>query len=137
MPGNDAAEEVEAGAAVHLRFIIGQHYRGGHPGTYLPPGPTDKVTEPAAWQGSWLSGVESDFKSIVSGVTGGTYSSISTLKHKAVSWYEGHILNTNPSVWAPKNVPMYRGTPALYDVTNVIGTPTIAAQRRRRKATGA
>lgn len=135
--GNASTEEVEAGAAVHLRFIIGTRYRGGHPGIFLPPGPSGQVVEPASWNASWLSSLASAFQGMVAAVTGGTYSSMTSCHHVAVSWYQGHTPNTDPSVWAPKNVPLYRGTPQVRNVTNIIGTPLIAAQRRRRRSTGA
>lgn len=136
-PGTNASQEVEAGAAIHLRFTLANRYRGGHPGVFLPPGPSSQVTEPSSWTGTYLTSVVNAFGTITGTIAGDSFSSMSSLHQVAVSYYSGHLANTNPSPWAPKNVPAQRATPVVHPVGLILGTSLIAAQRRRRRATGA
>jgi hypothetical protein len=135
--GQATGNTLEAGTAVHLRFKIGAHYRGGHPGIYLPPSVVSNVTEPASWSSGFQTTVSGHFTSLVAGLTGTSVSSISALAHCVVSYYKGPYANPDPSVWAPKNVPKYRPTPMVFPVTAITCTPLIGSQRRRRQATGA
>lgn len=135
-PGTNGVEEVEAGAAIHLKFKTAYKYRGGHPGCFLPPGPSSQVLEPSSWIGTYLTSVVNAFGTITGTIQGDSFATMSNVKQVAISYYSGHIPNTDPSPWAPKNVPAQRAAPQLHPVTVILGTPLIASQRRRRSATG-
>jgi hypothetical protein len=135
--GFNGANAVEAGASVMIRFLTNQHYRGGHPKIFLPPATVNDVVQPSSWTTSLQSAVQSEWNSMIAGLMSTTLTSCALSGQVAVSWYEGPYANPDPSPWAPKNVPKYRPTPQIYPVQSVLVNPIIAAQRRRRQATGA
>lgn len=135
--GNASGTTVEAGTAIRLRFKIAAHYRGGHPGIYLPPSTTANVSEPSSWSGAFQTQAATSWTAFMGPITGASVTSINTLTQCAVSYYKGPYPNPDPSQWAEKNVPKYRATPVVLPVTSVSTMPIIASQRRRRQATGA
>lgn len=137
LAGNHPAPPVESGTAVHLRFRTLQHYRGGHPGIYLPPGPQDDVVQPSSWTPGFQSQMVGSWNSVILGLQGVATTSIHGLIQVAVQYYKGKLANTDPSPWAPKNVPLLLSAPNVHPVTSIVCTPLIASQRRRRQSTGA
>ena|SRR5215469_18638878 len=135
--GAVAGAAVEAGAAMVLRFNIGQHYRGGHPKTFLPPLDVGQVVQPSSWNATALGNVQTGWNAMIANIMSGVYSSCALSGQVSVSWYEGQYPNPDPSPWAPKNVPKYRTTPQIYAVQSVTATPLIGSMRRRRQSTGA
>ena len=135
--GNATGATTEAGTAVRLRFIIAYYYRGGHPGIYLPPSTVTFVQEPASWTTAFQNQVVSDWNGLIASLVGLSLASVSAIGQYTVSYYSGPFPNPNQSEWAKRNVPKYRPTPQTYPVTSVVCMPLIAAQRRRRQATGA
>lgn len=134
--GTDSAASLDSGAATVVNFHTAYHFRGGHPKTFMPGGSTAVVVQPASWSAAYISAYGGGFSAMVSNATAHAYSSITSLAQVYVSWYATPIANTNPSVWARKNVPKLRTTPVLHGVTSVSVMPIIGSQRRRRRSTG-
>ena len=103
---------------------------------YLPGLSTANLNQPGTWKTSAQSTLNGNFQTYVQNVCATSTSSISALKHVAVSWYDGATANTDPSKWAPKNVPALRSTPVTYPVTGYVTSALVGSQRRRRTATG-
>jgi len=135
--GSNANSAVESGASIMVRFNIGQHYRGGHPKTFLPPGASTDVVQPSSWSTTLQGNVQTGWNAMIAAIMASSLSSCALSGQVAVSWYQGQYPNPDPSPWAPKNVPKYRTTPQIYPVQSVTVNPLIAAQRRRRQSTGA
>jgi hypothetical protein len=137
LAGTNAGSSVEAGTSIHLRFKTSAHYRGGHPGIYLPPGVGTEVVQPSSWNAALQTAVITGWNALISGLAGLSLSSAASLTQVAVSYYKGPVTNTDPSPWVPKNVPKQRTTPVVLPVVSVSVTPIIGSQRRRRQSTGA
>jgi len=128
---------VESGVSICVRFLTAAHYRGGHPKIFLPPGMTTDVVQPSSWSGTLQSAIVTGWNQMISQIMSSVLSSCALSGQVAVSWFKGPITNTDPSPWAPKNVPKLRPTPVVLPVQSIQVTPLIASQRRRRQSTGA
>lgn len=137
LTGTDASPSPESGTATIVQFKIATHYRGGHPKAFMPGGSNAKVSEPGSWLQSYCTSYASAYGAMVSAANNHAYSSIGTTGQVAVSNFSGPLDNSSdPSKWAPKNVPKLRGSAQLYPVQTIAVNTLIGSQRRRRTSTG-
>jgi hypothetical protein len=96
--GAQTGAELPASLAACISWQIAPHYRGGHPRTYLCGLPSDVLSTPTTFTGSFLSNAESAaiaFHEDVEAITG-ISAGISTVEHGVASFVRDGAWRTPP-----------------------------------------
>jgi hypothetical protein len=136
-PGIRTGNTCPDNCATNVEFLIGHRYRGGKPRFYLPPGVTTDMATVSTWNSSYITAVNTNVANVFSSIEALSLSSLGTLAHAYVSYYDG-VATTTPPWRGPgfKYPPKYRSPNALtFPVLNYSCKAIIGSQRRRRSST--
>lgn len=116
--GIDTGAVMPAQASCCISWTIQQRYRGGHPRTYLPPGPQDELLGANQWQNTYVSEVTSSANSFHSDVNGFSLGELRDLHLGTVSFVKA-------KQW--RNPPVFRD----YTPNSAVVDKRVDTQRRR------
>jgi hypothetical protein len=68
LSGSNAGYEPPANASMNVRFLITDHYRGGHPYMHHPPPPAQKLQNSRTWDPATCSSAAAAFTAMVAAI---------------------------------------------------------------------
>lgn len=129
--GTRSGNAMPASVAANVQHIIGRHYRGGKPKTFVRAGVTADLhaTSTNTWSAAFISDMLAAWQAYIAeilGISGGNLSNIVN-----VSFYNGFTSVLNPVTGRTRDVPKQRDTPLVDVVTDAIVHAKLGSQRRR------
>lgn len=120
-------------ASVVISYAIARRYRGGHARGYWPFGSNADLQTQQNWLAALQTAVATGFAAFMTAVKAGGWSGAGTLGHVAVSYYSGSHVVTNPTTGRARNVPDFRATPLVSNVSQNLVRSIVGSQRRRER----
>jgi hypothetical protein len=129
--GTRSGTAMPASVAANVQHIIGRHYRGGKPKTFVRAGVIGDLhaTSTNDWSAAFISAMTTAWQAYVAeilGISGGNLSNIVN-----VSFYSGFTSVLNPVTGRTRDVPKQRDTPIVDVVTDALVHAKLGSQRRR------
>lgn len=132
--GTRTGANLPASTCVVVNDQIARRYRGGKPRSYLPFGTVTDLLTQQSWTSAFTAAVLAAWNAFVVGVNGGTLGAGHFVVPVNVSFYQGFTAVLNPITGRTKDVPKYRATPVVDNVTGVTVLARLGSQRRRISA---
>jgi hypothetical protein len=131
---NAGGPSLAASISMVVNHQTGQHYRGGHPRTYLRVGVADSADEyqTNVWAPAFLADVLTAWQAWVAAILAISTLSITLENIVSVSYYDGYNTATPP--WRGpgfKYPPMVRAVPEVVTIVNSSCATKFGSQRRR------
>lgn len=133
--GDLSADPLPAGTAFVVSYEIARRYRGGHPRGYWPLGDASYLSGNMTFTSGNVTTMLEAVTNYLSASYTGSSGSTTLEGQKAVAFYQGFTVVTNPITGRARNVPTLLDTPVVYPITAWIGRSYVASQRRRRTKT--
>lgn len=97
--GGVASQQHNCAASIVVNWLIGQHYRGGHPRSYLP-GPDDSsITNGATLNSGYASALATAVAAFLTAVNAITHAGITSVKMGTVSFVDAGAWRAPPVFW--------------------------------------
>lgn len=122
--------------AFNCEYGIAQRYRGGKPRGYFPLGDSGSLVDAAHWSETNRKTFETAVATFFDDVQTGAPTSMSTVQHTNVSFYDG--INKNSPPWRGEGYaypPAYRPVALTFDITGYFGKALLGSQKRRLTST--
>lgn len=127
LPGDELAGDVCA----QVLHVIGRHYRGGRPRTYLRCGVQGSLLSPSQWTSAFQADILAAWQAWIAAILATASMTITLRNIVNVSWYQGFTPFKLPS-GRYRNIPNLRAVPVVDTVTSATVPQLVASQRRRR-----
>lgn len=130
-PGTRSGTAMPASVAANIQHIIGRHYRGGKPKTFVRAGVIGDLhaTSTNDWSAAFIASMTTQWQAFISGVLGISGANLSNIVN--VSFYQGFTSVLNPVTGRTRDVPKIRDTPVVDVVTDALVHAKLGSQRRR------
>jgi hypothetical protein len=129
--GTRTGTALPASVAANIQHIIGRHYRGGKPKTFLRSGVIGDLhaTSTNDWSAAFISDLKTAWQAFIGEVLGISGANLSNIVN--ISYYNGFTSVLNPVTGRTRDVPKLRDTPIVDTVTDALVHAKLGSQRRR------
>jgi hypothetical protein len=129
--GTRSGTAMPSNIAANIGHIIGRHYRGGKPKTFLRAGVVADLhsSDDNQWSAAFISGLKTQWQAFVTDVLATSGANLSNIVN--VGYYGGFTSVLNPVTGRTRDVPKVLTTPNVDVITDAIVRPKLGSQRRR------
>lgn len=129
--GTRSGTALPASVAVNVQHVIGRHYRGGKPKTFVRAGVIGDLhaTSTNTWSDAFIATMTTQWQAFVSSVLGIAGGNLSNIVN--VSFYSGFTSVLNPVTGRTRDVPKIRDSPIVDVITDALVHAKLGSQRRR------
>lgn len=129
--GTRSGTALPASIAANIQHVIGRHYRGGKPKTFLRSGVIGDLHASSSntWSDAFIAAEKTAWQAFVGSVLGISGANLSNVVN--VSYYSGFTSVLNPVTGRTRDVPKQRDTPVVDIITDAVVHARLGSQRRR------
>jgi hypothetical protein len=129
--GTRSGTALPASVAANIQHVIGRHYRGGKPKTFLRSGVIGDLhaSSTNTWSDAFIAAEKTAWQAFVAAVLGISGANFSNVVN--VSYYSGFTSVLNPVTGRTRDVPKQRDTPIVDVITDAVVHARLGSQRRR------
>jgi hypothetical protein len=129
--GTRSGTALPASVAANVQHIIGRHYRGGKPKTFVRAGVIGDLhaTSTNTWSDAFIASMTTQWQAFVSSVLGISGGNLSNIVN--VSFYSGFTSVLNPVTGRTRDVPKIRDSAVVDVITDALVHAKLGSQRRR------
>jgi hypothetical protein len=129
--GTRSGTAMPASVAANIQHVIGRHYRGGKPKTFLRSGVVGDLHSSSTntWSDAFIAALKTAWQAYITEILGSAGNNFSNIVN--VSYYSGFTSVLNPVTGRTRDVPKQRDTPVVDVVTDAIVHARLGSQRRR------
>jgi hypothetical protein len=134
VPGLRTGTALPAQVAMNVEYGIAERYRGGKPRGFWPLGIETDLLNVSDWDSTFITAVNNGITGFFTDIEAFVVTGVGPFRHVDLSYYHGFTVVVDSS-GRSHNVPTYRPTALVRDVTGYFAKPVLGSQKRRRTAT--